>query len=68
MLNGRRVADLAVVQAVPDPAAFCHHGGDGRSRTVIEHDPPFCEDAEETVRSVTAEALASCRALGAKIL
>jgi Asp-tRNA(Asn)/Glu-tRNA(Gln) amidotransferase A subunit family amidase len=64
----RRVADLAIVQAVLDPAAFRRHGGDGRSRTIIRQDPSFYEDAEETVRNATAEALASCRALGAKIL
>ena len=58
---------LAIVQAVLDPAALRHHGGDGRSRTVIVHDPSFYEDAEETVRNATTEALASCRALGAKI-
>jgi hypothetical protein len=51
---------------VLDPAAFRRHGGDGRSRTVIVHDPSFYGDAEET-RNATTEVLASCRALGAKI-
>jgi hypothetical protein len=55
-------------RAVPDPAAFRRHGGDGRSRTVIVHDPSFYEDAEETVRNGTTEALASCRALAQRLV
>jgi Asp-tRNA(Asn)/Glu-tRNA(Gln) amidotransferase A subunit family amidase len=63
----RRVADLVIVEAALDPAAFRRRGKAGRARSVVGHDPSFHQDADAAVNHATAATLDACRALGAEI-